>query len=1229
MKDPNRFEDLVVLCLQDLDRTLRPTGGSGDRQRDAVTGGLFLDAETVLTISLDGKWSSKARRDLAGLMANAAAPRRVIVVSNRRTSPKTRNKLSDEAPMQYGVEIQVLDQRFLALRLLRQDLLHVREELLGLPLPAHPVALEAAAYGEKLVSTASRVDALYGRTSEIAVLLGALESSGTVALEGAGGVGKTRLALEAGQRIDARTLFIDDRSQLVRDELPVELAGADHLVLVVDNAHRRGDLREIVGLLARRTGPTNLVLIARPGFREHLIDAVDGSILGPLAAAGVIELGPLPPAVIGDIVRNAQPELVYAGAIDRAIGIAQGNPLFALLAHKVAVEGGGLDKLGQAEVLAKHAQSLIKSLLDSADGATEHEVVELLAIIAGLTYLDLGEPVLQSTAARLLDVTEVRLRRLLHDFADAGIVTQSDQRFAITPDILSGHILWSSFFADDPSVALRFEALWGSVVPSHIDRLCAGLGGLPPESVAPDHRLGRFIAQQLLDRARTGEQVLELVRAIAPAIPWLAANIIDSALQHLPVDPKSRTRALVAAAEALERSPSFVEGWPRQMSVAAAAFTEPLADTGDSDQAARDRITDGLTKVYTRIPIDRGPGEGKVLASVQREMATATKKFWRRHRHEPGTAQAVAIAARQLLTVTFSTSYTTAENEMTVQLHGYALPATPFTRETLFAGTELFAETIPLVCLRLQMKQAQKLDNLTRAGRELDGPFGARPSTEMAAMAREAQADLVSRLARLNGLPIVPRAALEDQLGTIWPEDEELREFHDLLSVAGGRRRRDAFDEPAASDRVEDMARRIVEAYEPAAVLNRWARWLHEAQASGDRHWSTHIMASAIRMAAISDPTTMSDVLDEQLRNPSPLTQHLVGALAMTLTQTDEAEQRARRHIHSSHEEVRAAAARAVGASDLHARVAILGELVNDSSWAVRSAVQSGLTHHAGFTQTELDLALQACLPNDTAGLTHIMWRLRHEDSALTAGFGVDQAAIAHRIVLNVAADDRLDGHELQAIFELIDDLAPRLPIEFVKARIEHQVVIERPQDLRTYMRIDALPEEIRNTVSAAATGDDLSWVLDQVESIDSSSPAHGTIRDLLEWLDDGPVVTQRIAGWFTSESEHLRYEAHRVLDHRLSARSYRERARALLAAGVPAEVEDEIIDARQPRFWSGTRHRYWRALRDEFATWMDDPDALVADLGKAGAARYQALLDSEPGSDPGDAISDLDEEDA
>jgi len=306
MTDAARFEPLALICLQDLDPSLRPTGGPGDRQRDAVGGPLFEDEKSVMTISLEETWAQKVVSDLKGLVAKPPTPERVVAVTNRKTGARRRNELERDAPDDFGVRLRVVDRSFIALRLLRRDLLPYREQFLGLPMPAPPVALERESYERNLASVGSTVDVLYGREVELTRLLKHLEEGGTCALEGPGGVGKTRLALEAASRVSARMLFVDDRSQLTATVLPAELAGADHLVLVVDNAHRRDDLRELVGLLHQRTGQTKLILIARPGFRGRLTDAVDGSALGPLRPEAIIGIGSLGASTIGEIVRDAK-----------------------------------------------------------------------------------------------------------------------------------------------------------------------------------------------------------------------------------------------------------------------------------------------------------------------------------------------------------------------------------------------------------------------------------------------------------------------------------------------------------------------------------------------------------------------------------------------------------------------------------------------------------------------------------------------------------------------------------------------------------------------------------------------------------------------------------------------------------------------------------------------------------------------------------------------------------
>lgn len=1057
-------------------------------------------------------------------------------------------------------------------------------------------------------------------------LMKLLEAPGTFALEGPGGVGKTRLALEASRRTAARMLFMDDRSQITATALPTELSGADHLILVVDNSHRRDDLRALVGLLQRRTGHTNLVLMARPGFRGRLADAVEGSALGPLTGERAIELAPLSAPTIGEIVRNASPPLDYPAAVDRAIALADGNPQIALLAHSVAVQGGALDQLGLSDLFAAYAGSLVASLIAHVRDGSEHEIRELLGVMAGLGYVDLDEADTLGAIAEQLGSSEAAVRRRLHDFADAGLVTQTGERFAVTPDVVSGHILWSSFFAEGPTISLRYRTIWEAFAGTHIGRLCDALGGLPPQAVDTGHAVGRYVADDLIGRAETDPGALELTRAVAPALPWLAAGVVDVALEHLPADAGARVRALVAASDALARTPDFAEGWPRHLAVAQAIFATPTGDESGTAEAARKKISEELTRVYSRVPLGVSPREGEVLAFVQHEMTRATTEFWRRYRDQPGAAEAVAIASRQLLTVTFENHHTSAEDDRRVEFQGCVLPASRWTKEALLAGSGLFVESLCALELSLQTDQVTDVGNLARAAQRFPGPFGATVDADVAALAREAQNDLVERLGNQDGLPHVTRAGLEDQLGQIWPADDGLVEFHLLFSSATGPRRRDAWEPDGRDARAQALSARLLAADDPASVVDRWSAWLVDVDRARSRDLGGWILQRALEQAAVAEPPRITPVLDGLIAEPGPLTGHSGPALAVTYNDTPEARQRAQDALRSEHELVRAVAVRAVGWSELSDRIDVLAAMVADRSTLVRRAVVDALRFGVNFDQDQLDLAIQACQPDDIDSLSDVVSQLDHARGTTPARFTDEQAAAAAQIVLAAANRDRLEGYELKSVVEVVRTQQPRLPFDFCRARIEHQRTAAGPRDLRAMMRVDTLPDELRSAVQEAARAEDVEWVLDQIESGEPTSPAYGTVRDLLEWLDDGsPVVTTRLAQWIRSNDDRLGYEARRVLDHPLSAEGFRERARALLAAAPSGELEDAIISARQPRVWSGTLHRYWRRQRDEFSHWTADEDETIAAVGTAAVDYYQQLLERE--REPEEGGEDEDDE--
>ena len=1040
-----------------------------------------------------------------------------------------------------------------------------------------PVAVTAAVYRDRLATTASRVGGLFGRDAELGVLLGLLELHRVVGIMGSGGVGKTRLVLAAADEIvDKRILFMDDRDELSATTFSAEIGSYDDFVLVVDNAHRRDDLRQLVRLLQRRGGPTSLVLVARDGYDAHLQDAVSDSSLGPLLREATVELRAMSNASIGDLVRAAKPRLEFKEAVEVIVARSEGNPLIALLAHGVVTGGGTLEQLGRDDVLARHAQSLVTSLHARSSEASKHEMSELLAIIAALTWLSIDTGPIVELVSKLLDVPMARLRRMLLDIADAGLLTQQGDRFAITPDLLSEHLLWSSFFSPRPAVGLPYVEVWRVLAPHASARLCRALGALPPDALRPEDDAGVLISSELTQLAtKDAAGALSLINSIAPGAPWLAVLVVDQALQHLPQDPSRRSEALLDAADALQRTPTIDEGWPRQLAVAAAMWA------AEPDEAAAEKMRAQLTSVYARVPVGRSPTDGETLVSVQYVLADATAAYWLRHANEPGVAQAVATASVGLLTVTFDNTTASVENERVITFHAYCLPASDATRAALLAGSKLFAATLGHLSPRAQRKQIQAVDQLRRTALGFDGPMGAPVSDDIAAIAADALEDLIARL-RDSGpaLSIVIRAAVDmavsrvwnDDLrtfGPMWPDDAELREYQELLAN-GLHGPLDMWDENARTARTSDVADRLLGHDGGLPMLERWETWVAETAAVGSRDSIAHVVVEeALAVATERDSERVAPWLDEIHSRAWQLTPFTAAAFAQVLDTTAQGAERALRAASSAAPTVRACLATALRDTVLPDRLTLLARLATDTSAAVRSAVVNSIAFGEPFGSDELDAALLACAPDDLGWLGRLLGirARRAANEPLLSALTQQQIAAAEAVVLATARRPRVREHDLQNTLTQLADASPRLALTYCRARIAYLASHDYRTDAGASMQIDGLPREIAERVRAAANSSDLTDTLDEVERAPRHTRVRRALQDLTSWLDDGgATLTTRLSQWLSSGDDVLKYEAARILnEHLLSPDIFKERARALAHVQPPLDIERAIVGAREP----------------------------------------------------------------
>ncbi len=85
LSDHQQFELVVTQLLQDLDPSLRHTGGSGDRARDAVGGICGQRGDSLIVmVSLEAKWSQKIRREFERIARTGWEGSDVWAVTNRK-----------------------------------------------------------------------------------------------------------------------------------------------------------------------------------------------------------------------------------------------------------------------------------------------------------------------------------------------------------------------------------------------------------------------------------------------------------------------------------------------------------------------------------------------------------------------------------------------------------------------------------------------------------------------------------------------------------------------------------------------------------------------------------------------------------------------------------------------------------------------------------------------------------------------------------------------------------------------------------------------------------------------------------------------------------------------------------------------------------------------------------------------------------------------------------------
>ncbi|MFW6028808.1 MAG: ATP-binding protein [Halanaerobiales bacterium] len=271
------------------------------------------------------------------------------------------------------------------------------------------------------------------REKEVEEISGKIEVSDVIMITGQAGVGKTRLALECGQKYaeeyDYKFYCIHSNFLPVYEDIKVFLNKPDKYLLLVDDANQITKLQHILQFLNKRNQgyDIKIILTVRDYAKREVIQDVY-----KFTNPELFLINNLSDEEIKDmLIENL--EILNEKYQKKILSIAEGNARLAMIAGKLAVETQSLDSINDATQLYEgyYGSFLRKNVNDKILYATAGIIAFLSAI--NLEHLDSLLPIFEELG--ISKESFINYTRYLHDLELVDIyndkaVKISDQSFS-------------------------------------------------------------------------------------------------------------------------------------------------------------------------------------------------------------------------------------------------------------------------------------------------------------------------------------------------------------------------------------------------------------------------------------------------------------------------------------------------------------------------------------------------------------------------------------------------------------------------------------------------------------------------------------------------------------------------------------------------------------------------------------------------------------------------------
>jgi hypothetical protein len=1220
--DHTRFEQLVTILLARAGLDVRPLGGSGDRGRDAVAGLYRAKSgeKLAVTISLNVRWQAKIKSDLARIAKHGLSPDDVIAVTNRATTADAQRKSQEEAASKHGVNLTINDRRWLITRLHLRENLDLRSEYLNLA-PSRPSFFLDLFEYEGLLDRRGLLDSQFlGRAEDLDELERLLEHEGkAVIVEADGGFGKTRLAYELAKSGRSATpwFFVDAGPAFDLAHLP-ELEAGYPATVVIDDAHRRADLEQLLAALERRTPAPRLVFTVRPGHASAVATVVSRLALpkpetfrlGPVARSELVQVLQKPPF-------GLQQEAMLAWIVQSS----EGNVGVALIAGALAARDVDPSDLSNSQLFTEHVEWRLKGA-----GLDTREDRAALALVAALGQIDIDNAVEAAGASRVLEDQSVRRR--LNALADAGLTVEGDHgTFTIKPDIVREHLLRVNFFPEQGRPVLRYESVLRQFSPHRLRSLLQMLGEARVDLAPAAGTALAAVRREVIVRESQAQtpaemaHVARLAAALGAGGAQIAVEVGERLMQRLPSlkadDLDDVAVAVVAALGAAKFGrDQLPPAWRLLLKLATLAIERGAP-------SARKAALDELGGIYSAVPVNYSSADPYVLAYVQHAIANETQDWWAEADSSPAASVVAARLAKVTFTLQLERHRVSAANAMAINMVAGYLPPSDQTDAMLRLGSRLFCDTFLSLDDRAQVEQLETLHALEHVSAGYPGLFGTRPSKELRRLAAAHVVLVEECLIKTIGavsLPVAAEVLNHFRSRTRRPRgirkiraprpSGDLRVYLDLVDNHPPRARR--LDWQAEIEETKQRGRRhgreLAKTADPVARLEQWSSWIDACESTTKRPAEHNAINAALAAVAEVDPPLARALAEHAVEKQLAIgrfTDSLLDALVEHRENWPLVERWARDPVAS----VRTAAVRAAyRAPDALARP-ILSALARDQDEHVRSMTWQALVYGPpeGPSGWRLDVALEiTATSSDPATLLDQLLsaaRYRRSDGPRRRLTATQRAAIT-RIALGTASTDELPRqHGIALLLDELDRHGIDVVIPWLRARLEHV----RKRASKTY--IHPLPDELGPLVQArrnrAAARAELARLLGEVEKPATTGMYRIGVEEAINWLGgESEMLTAKVGEWVRGNARQRELAC--TFANSGNWRTFTKRARLMLDARPNDEDMRRFLLANTyPRSWIGSREPYFRSRAAQYSAWTRSKDPRLRLLGVQAVEYY------------------------